>query len=46
VRGVAEDNVIAPVFEFIGRSLNLISAVRRPERALVTATGKLPKVTK
>ena len=28
VRGVANDNVIAPVFEFIGHSLNLINAVR------------------
>jgi len=28
VRGIANDNVIAPVFEFIGHSLNLINAVR------------------
>jgi len=28
VRGVANDNVIAPIFEFIGHSLNLIHAVR------------------
>jgi len=28
VCGVTDDNVIAPVFEFIGHSLNLINAVR------------------
>ena len=28
VRGVTDDNVIAPVIEFIGHSLNLINAVR------------------
>ena len=28
VRGIANDNVIATVFEFIGHSLNLINAVR------------------